>query len=173
MGTSGFVNGLTTAARFNNPKGIAIDYVGNIFVADSGNHSIRMITSAGVVTTIAGSGSACYTNGTGSEATFNNPSDIAIDGLNAIYVADTGNCSIRKLVLDSSKTSAYVTTFSGATTDVTSGNCGFVNGTRLSARFNSPRGLWVATNGKVYVTDTGNHSIRIISEWYSNNTLWI
>lgn len=164
LGTSGFVNGLTTAARFNNPKGIAIDYVGNIFVADSGNHSIRMITSAGVGTTIAGSGSAGYTNGTGSEATFNNPSDIAIDGLNAIYVADTGNCSIRKLVLDSSKTSAYVTTFSGATTDVTSGNCGFVNGTRLSARFNSPRGLWVATNGKVYVTDMGNHSIRIISE---------
>ena len=165
FGVSGFQNGSLTAARFSSPKGIAIDSIGTIFISDSGNHSIRMITPAGVVTTIAGSGASGYANGVGSAATFNNPTDIAVYGNNILYVADSGNCAIRKLVLNELKTSATVTTYAGATPDIAVGlRCSaIVNGTRLTSRFNNPTGLWLATNNKLYVTDTGNHSIRAIT----------
>ncbi len=164
VGTAGFVNGLTTTARFNNPKGIAIDKAGNIFIADSGNHSIRMITTSGVVTTIAGNGTSGYVNGHGTNARFNAPIGIATDGSNILYVTDSGNCAIRKLVLTSDKSSSYVSTYAGPTTDITSGNCSFVNDTRLKSRFNNPKGIWRDSNGYLYITDTGNHTIRKITE---------
>ncbi|MBK8397054.1 MAG: Ig-like domain-containing protein [Leptospiraceae bacterium] len=165
FGTSGFLNGSGTAARFNNPKGIAIDSIGTIFISDSGNHSIRMITPAGIVTTIAGSGASGYTNGVGGAATFNNPTDIAVYGNNTLYVADSGNCAIRKLILNEARTSATVVTYAGATPETPVGSrCGsIINSTRLTSRFNNPTGLWLATNNKLYVTDTGNHSIRVIT----------
>jgi len=163
LGTSGFINGANTSARFYNPKGIAVDLAGNIYVADSGNHSIRRITPGGSVSTIAGNGIAGYVNGYGTTARFDSPVGIVSDGANTLYVTDSGNCTIRKLVMDSGKTFAYVSTYAGATTDVDTGKCDMVNGTRLTSRFNSPKGLWRDTNGVIYVTDTGNNMIRKIT----------
>src|SRR4051812_5174405 len=76
-GASGSTDATGTAARFNNPQNVAVDSSGNLYVADSGNNKIRKITSAGVVTTFAGSGSAGSTDATGASATFNGPQGIA------------------------------------------------------------------------------------------------
>ena len=96
----GSTNGTGTAARFNNPFGITMDGT-NLYVADTGNHTIRKIVIAtGEVTTLAGiAGSYGSTDGTGTAARFNNPFGITIDGTN-LYVADTGNYTIRKIELD-------------------------------------------------------------------------
>jgi hypothetical protein len=98
-GTSGSVDGNGTAASFNQPHTIAVDASGNLYVTDTYNHTIRKITSAGVVTTIAGSGSAGFADGTGTAASFNNPSGILVDSAGVIYVADSSNHRIRKIVL--------------------------------------------------------------------------
>ncbi|ASU35803.1 NHL domain-containing protein [Mucilaginibacter xinganensis] len=95
---AGTADGTGITAYFNNPKGLAADTAGNIYVADTRNNKIRKITPKGVVTTIAGTGAAGINNGTGSNATFNSPSGIAVNASGTIiYVADTGNNLIRKI----------------------------------------------------------------------------
>ena len=97
-GSSGSANGTGTSASFNTPYGITTDGT-NLYVADYGNHLIRKIViSTGVVTTVAGTGSSGSANGTGTSASFNLPYGITIDGTN-LYVADTFNYLIRKIVL--------------------------------------------------------------------------
>ena len=91
-GSPGSANGTGSAARFNGPAAVAIDSIGNIFVADTNNSTIRKITPARVVSTFAGlAGSTGSADGTGSIARFNFPSALAVDSANNIYVADTGN----------------------------------------------------------------------------------
>jgi len=150
-GTSGTSNGISTAAYFNYPRGIAIDSSGNIYVADTSSSTIRTITSAGVVTTLAGSASTNgYTNGTSTAAYFNYPAGVATDGT-YVFVADTTNNQIRKIVIST----GVVTTLAGNS----SGTSGYINATGTSAYFNLPIGI--ATDGtNVYVADFGNHSIR-------------
>ena len=87
-GSEGSADGIGTAASFYRPRGVAVDISGNVYVADQYNHSIRKITPAGVVTTFAGSGSEGSANGTGTAASFNTPSDVAVDGSDNVYVAD-------------------------------------------------------------------------------------
>ena len=94
---TGTANGVGTAASFNSPSGIAVDASGNVYVADTGNNLIRMITPAGVVTTLAGSGAAGFANGTGTAASFNFPSGVAVDQSGNVYVADEDNNAIRKI----------------------------------------------------------------------------
>ena len=96
-GTAGFVNGAATAAQFNSPAGVAIDGSGNLYVADFSNHSIRQIVVAtGVVSTLAGTGTAGFVNGAAAIARFNYPNGIAVDGSGTnVYVADTFNHRIR------------------------------------------------------------------------------
>jgi uncharacterized repeat protein (TIGR02543 family) len=96
-GAAGYANGIGTSARFRNPIGVAVDSADNIYVADLDNHCIRKISSGGVVTTIAGNGTAGYANGIGASAQFNEPTDVAVDGEGNIYVADSNNHRIRKL----------------------------------------------------------------------------
>jgi DNA-binding beta-propeller fold protein YncE len=96
-GKKGFADGKGSAASFNEPHGITIDGSGNLYVADAGNHSIRKITPAGEVSTIAGSGKRGYRSGRGSAALFNYPRRIAIDGVGNLYVTDSGSNSIRKI----------------------------------------------------------------------------
>ncbi|MCX7997721.1 MAG: hypothetical protein N3A69_02055, partial [Leptospiraceae bacterium] len=156
-----FIDGLGTASRFNSPAGVAIDSTGVIYVTDTANHVIRRITQAGQVTTIAGNPTVSgYQNGSGTSALFNNPTGIAVGPGNVLYVTDTGNCAIRKIVVNDLGTVGTVTTFAGGLPPTPS--CGYVNSTRLNSRFNQPVGLYVMGNGRVLVTDTNNHAIRMI-----------
>jgi secreted PhoX family phosphatase len=96
-GVTGSTNGTGNAASFHSPQGIAVDTSGNVYVADAGNNLIRKITSGGVVTTFAGSGSPGSTNGTGTTSSFLCPTGVAIDASGNVYVADMGNDLIRKI----------------------------------------------------------------------------
>ncbi|MCF6214528.1 MAG: hypothetical protein L3J45_10955, partial [Flavobacteriaceae bacterium] len=151
-GTAGFADGTGSAAQFSSPNGIAIDASGTMYVADYGNHRIRKITPAGVVTTLAGSGVAGFADGTGTAAQFNTPYGVAIDASGNVYVADTGNNRIRKIIVST----GAVTTLAG------SGVAGFLNGIGIGAKFSGPDGVAVDALGTVYVADTGNQRIRKI-----------
>jgi len=153
-GSSGSVDGTGSAARFNQPNGIAVDASGNVYVADSGNHTIRKITSSGVVTTLAGmAGSFGSVDGTGSAARFNGPSGVAVDASGNVYVADSNNSTIRKI-----NVAGEVTTLAG-----TAGSTGSADGTGSVARFYFPNGIAVDTSGNVYVADIYNSTIRKIT----------
>ena len=94
-GGQGSANGTGTAASFRYPYGVAVDASGTVYVADQSNSLIRKITPAGVVSTLAGSGSAGSANGAGTAASFNQPSGVAVDAAGTVYVADTSNHLIR------------------------------------------------------------------------------
>src|SRR5436309_1234875 len=97
-GGFGSSDGPGNSAQFSEPRSVAVDSNGNLFVADTYNHTIRKITAGGIVTTLAGSAnSAGSTDGTGSNARFNFPRGIATDSLGNVFVADTGNHTIRKI----------------------------------------------------------------------------
>lgn len=154
LGTAGSADGTTTDAYFFYPRGITIDSSNNIYVADSVNHTIRKITSAGVVTTLAGyAGTSGTTNGTSSAARFNFPNSVVTDGVN-VFVADSQNNSIRQIVIST----GVVTTLAGNT----SGTSGYLNATGTSAYFYIPVGI--ATDGtNLFVADYYNHSIRQVA----------
>jgi hypothetical protein len=141
-------------ARFNGPVAVAVDGSGNLFVADNGNNTVRMITSGGMVSTLAGTaGQSGSSDGTGSAARFNNPNGVAVDSSENIYVADTGNDTIRKITPDGN-----VSTFAGQ-----AGQSGSADGSGTAALFNGPKGVAVDASGNVYVADTGNCTIREIT----------
>jgi hypothetical protein len=96
-GKRGYANRTGKAVRFYNPSGLAVDGAGNVYVADEGNHRIRKISPAGVVTTLAGSVIFGFTDGTGTAASFRSPSGVAVDGAGNVYVADELNQAIRKI----------------------------------------------------------------------------
>ncbi|MCI0339247.1 MAG: hypothetical protein L0226_16875, partial [Acidobacteria bacterium] len=141
-GNPGFIDGAGASTQFSNLAGIAAGSGDVVYVADAGNHSIRRVASDGAVTTLAGNGAPGFFDGQGSGAWFNNPQGVAVDSAGNIYVADTGNHSIRRVATDGS-----VTTVAG------DGTSGFVNGNGASARFNSPRGVAVDNQGQIYVAD--------------------
>ena len=96
-GVAGFADGNGSAAQFNNPSGIAVDASGNVYVADKGNNRIRKISPNGIVTTIAGSGVAGYSDGFGINSKFNSPTSVIIDGSDNLFVTDSNNNRIRKI----------------------------------------------------------------------------
>lgn len=150
----GSADGFGTNARFHSPKGVAVDRLGNVFVADFFNDTIRKIAPNGEVTTFAGTaGVSGDANGVGAAARFDGPTAIAIDSLGNLFVVDEFNYTIRKIT-----PSAEVTTYAGV-----SGARGSVDGPRLAARFSFPEGIAVDTIGNVYVADTDNETIRMIS----------
>ncbi len=154
-GISGSADGTGTNAQFNQPIGVAVDTGGTVYVADSGNHTIRKITSSGVVTTIAGSpGIAGSTNGTGTNALFNQPQGIAVDAATNLYVADYGNHTIRLI-----SRALAVTTYAGSP-----GVFGSLDAVGTNARFYQPQGVAVDGGFNVYVTDTANGTIRRINQ---------
>jgi hypothetical protein len=154
LANHGSSDGTGSGARFNAPTGLAVDASGNVFVADTGNGTIRKITAGGAVTTLAGlAGSGGSADGTGSAARFNYPCGVALDGSGNLFVADTGNSTIRKISPE-----GVVTTLAGV-----AGVAGLVDGMGSGARFHGPCGVAVDGNGNVFVADTGNHTLRKIT----------
>lgn len=150
-----------TLARFNRPEGIAVDDGGTVFVADTLNHTIRRITSAGVVTTIAGRpGIAGSFDGAGSEAEFNLPRGLAIGPGGTLFVADSGNHTIRRITFNGAQ--VQVTTLAGQPGLPGSKN-GTGAGTSAAPQFRQPQGVAVDASGQVFVADTGNNAIRRIT----------
>jgi gliding motility-associated-like protein len=152
-GAYGAVNGSITKATFTLPEGVAVDKAGNIYVADSFDDLIRMITPGGVVSTLAGTaGVAGSANGTGINAAFNSPTGVAVDNAGNVYVADQNNNLIRKV-----SPAGVVSTLAGT------GIIGSTNGAGVNASFKSPTGVAVDNLGNVYVADAGNNLIRVIT----------
>ena len=150
-GVSGSADGIGNIARFNHPESLTVDTSGNVYVADTNNHTIRKVLPDGTVSTMAGSaGISGSTNDTGSAARFNVPRGVAVDVGGNVYVADTFNQNIRKVT-----PGGVVTTFVGS-----AGNFGTADGMGSAARFFYPQGVAVDGSGNVYVADTGSHTIR-------------
>lgn len=153
-GVIGSADATGASASFYYPDGIATDNTGNVYVADTVNGTIRMITSGGVVTTLAGTaGVTGSTDATGAAASFNKPSDIATDNTGHIYVADTINSTIRQIT-----SGGVVTTLAGS-----AGVTGSTDGNGTAARFNKPYGIATDRAGNVYVADTFSGAIRSIT----------
>jgi sugar lactone lactonase YvrE len=153
-GESGSADGTNSTARFNGPYGVAVDGAGNVYVTDSGNHTVRKITSDGVVTTLAGSvGESGSADGTNSAARFFAPAGIAVDGAGNLYTADIGNSTIRKVT-----SSGTVTTLAGS-----AGQVGSADGTGSEARFLAATGITVDSSGNLFVADSGNSTIRKVT----------
>jgi sugar lactone lactonase YvrE len=148
-------DGTGAAARFNGPDGVAVDEAGNVFVADRHSNTIRKVTPAGVVTTLAGSATAApgSSDGTGAAASFNFPCGVAVDGAGNLFVADSFNDTIRKVT-----PAGVVTTLAGS-----AGSLGSADGTGDAARFDRPQGVAVDGAGNLFVTDMGNDTIRKIT----------
>jgi sugar lactone lactonase YvrE len=150
----GSADGPVANARFNLPQGVATDSAGNVYVADTGNSTIRKISAAGITTTLAGTpGVTGYADGVGGAAQFSNPAGLAVDPSGNIYVADYYNSVIRKITPDGT-----VTTFAGK-----GGNGGSSDGLAIVARFFGPVGVAIDTAGNLYVADSNNQEIRKIS----------
>jgi len=153
-GIAGSADGTGSAARFNRPEGVTVDSTSTVYVADQNNHTIRKITPTGSVTTLAGfAGMSGSTDGTGSAARFNQPSSVATDGEGNVYVADSGNHTIRRITAV-----GEVTTLAGSP-----GLAGSVDGPGAAAQFNYPYGVAVDASTNVYVADAFNNTIRKIT----------
>ncbi|MGZ5445131.1 MAG: NHL repeat-containing protein [Thermoanaerobaculia bacterium] len=161
-GKHGTADGVGSAARFLLPFGIATDAAGNVYVADTQNHTIRRITPEGVVTTLAGLAREIgNSDGMGSAARFNYPGGVAIDGAGNVYVGDYVNHAIRKIT-----PTGTVTTLAGL-----SGNHGAADGPGSVARFTNPAGVAVDSSGNVYVADQGNNTIRRVTPSGETSTI--
>jgi sugar lactone lactonase YvrE len=161
-GLAGTANGQGAIALFSSPSGLAVDGEGNIYVADSGNNSIRKITASGAVTTLAGTpGSAGHQDGTGASALFGFPDAVAVDGGGNVYVSDSQYNTVRKIT-----PGGVVTTLAG-----TPGVKGSADGAGSAAQFNQPAGIGVDSSGNVYVADSGNQTVRKITSSGTVSTL--
>ncbi len=150
--TAGSADGTGSSASFDAPFALAVDSLGNVFVADTINNEVREITPSGVVTTLAGSTTPGNANGSGTSASFYLPHGIAVDSAGNLYVADTGNNEIRKI-----SPSDVVSTLAG------SGSLGHADGTGAAASFDNPFGVTVDAGGNLFVADTFNNEIRKVT----------
>ncbi len=150
-GVSGYRDGPAAQAAFRFPRAVAVGDDGSIFVADAGNDRIRRITPDGQVSTVAGS-IYDYGDGTGRHARFRRPSGLAIDRDGVLYVADTGNNAIRRLTPD-----GQVTTVAGGPPG------GHEDGRGRSAGLRWPSAVAVGDDGRLWVADYGNGTVRLIN----------
>lgn len=144
-------DGLLAKAMFNTPIGLSQDRLGNIYVADNGNHRIRKISPGGVVITFSGS-SVGFSDGGNSAVKFREPYDVIPDNKGLLYVSDRGNNRIRRINAEGS-----ATTVAGSSTK------GYLDGNGATALLDSPSGMALAPDGHVYFADSGNHCIRKMS----------
>ena len=157
-GTVGLENGRGVDTQFNHPTGLTTDAMGNAYVADTGNHVIRRISTLGQVTTFAGTGTAGYQDGATGSAQFDSPTGLCwYDG--ALYVADSGNHVIRRVEGERVTTFAGKTLPSGTDAAITGD---WLDGAADAALFASPMDLAMSEGGVLYVSDSGNAAIRAI-----------
>jgi sugar lactone lactonase YvrE len=150
-GESGNADGFGTNARFSHPFAVAADSAGNVYVSDSANNAIRKLTPAGEVVTLAGlPGYSGNSDGKGDAARFSNPQGLAVDGAGNIYVADTGNNTVREITADGVVSTLPEQAVARGPGDQAA----------AKAQFNSPGGVAVDDAGNVYVADTSNHCVR-------------
>ena len=162
LGIAGSSNGTGASASFNQPSGISIDANGLVTVADTSNSTIRQITSAGAVSTLAGSAvNRGNMDGAGSSATFNSPIGITQTSAGTFFVADSMNNTIRSITA-----AGTVTTFAG-----NANSSGSTDATGTLAHFNTPSGIAADNAGNLYVADTTNNTVRKINSSASVTTL--
>jgi sugar lactone lactonase YvrE len=151
-------NGLATAADLNSPHNVAIDAAGDIYIADMGNNRIREVTaSTGIITTVAGNGTAGYSGdgGAATSAELYYPTGVALDAAGNIYIADIGNNLIRKVTVSTGD----ISTVAGNHTEGYSGD----GGPATKAEMNSPYDVAVDTSGNIYISDSNNYRIREVT----------
>lgn len=161
-GTPGVVggqDGVSSFCLFRYPTGVAVDARTNLFVADQANSTIRRLSMSGsswVSSTIAGSvGNTGSVDGTNNNSRFSNPCGVAVDSAGHVYVADSGNCTIRRLVQSG-------TNWSSSTIAGLAHSSGSADGLGSAARFYNPTGIAIDPGTNLYVADCGNHTIRTI-----------
>ncbi len=149
--------GAATSAQLNSPGGVAVDGIGNVFFCDTGNHRLRRIDVNGIITTIAGTGSAGYTGDTGAAtlAQLSSPHGVAVDGLGRVFVADTDNNVIRRIEIDGTITTVAGTGVAGYNGD---------GGPATAAQLQGPYGVAVDAGGLVLIADSLNYRIRRIQD---------
>jgi len=146
-------------ASLNEPTGVAVDGLGNIYIADSKNHCIRMVDTDGNITTITGNGSSGYSGdlGLAADAILNEPTGVYVDASANVFIADTGNCTIRKVDAETGIIDRVAGADSGG-----SPSCGYSGdgGLAIDAELNKPFGVFVDLDGNLYIADGDNHRIR-------------
>jgi uncharacterized repeat protein (TIGR01451 family) len=170
-GSSGYSGdgGPATSAKLYEPYGIAVDASGNLYIADRFNYRVRMVSTSGVIKTVAGNGSCCYAGdgGAATSALLGAPSGVAVDASGDLYIADTSNNRIRKV-----NPAGIITTVAG------NGAYGFSGegGAATAARLEAPEGVAVDASGNLYIADSSNARIRsvnssgVITTWVGGAT---
>ncbi len=163
FGTPGFGGdgGPATSAKLNHPRGVAVDALGNVYVADTANNRVRKIDPVGTISTVAGNGTVDFVvpDGVATQQGLSDPRGVAVDQAGNVYVAETGRNRVRKI----SPTGA-ITTIAG------NGTCCYTGdgGLGTAAQLNQPWGLAVDAEGNVYVADSGNNAIRVLTPASAN-----
>jgi DNA-binding beta-propeller fold protein YncE len=161
-GVRGTADGIGALALFSNPMGIAVDRAGNAYIADTGNHVIRKVSPAGLVSTLAGlAGVPGTADGVGEQARFDMPVGIAVDSAGVVYVVDEYDSTVRRITPDGAVTTLQTGSAQVANTAETAPNPGL----------NHPSGIAVDYSGNIYIADTGNNTIRKIAPDGSLSTL--
>ncbi len=157
-GSAGFGGdgGAATSAHLDTPIDVAVDVRGNVYVADKGNHRIRRVDAAGIITTYAGTGSPGFSGdgGPAADAQLANPASLAIDAAGALYIADTGNHRIRRI-----SPSGVISTYAGT------GIAGFAGdgGGATEAKLNTPAGIFIDGIGELFIADQQNGRVRKVA----------
>jgi DNA-binding beta-propeller fold protein YncE len=152
VGTGGWLDGPAELARFDDPRDVAVDAAGHVYVADTDNNRIRKITPEGVVSTFSGEGTRSFADGARAVARFGYPNGVAVDAAGHVFVADAENRRLRK-----------VSPGGTATTLAGDGASGFADGLGTEARLSSPRSVVVDALGHLCFVEVGNSRVRRLS----------